>query len=139
MASYDIFTPPVVAKKMVSYFTGKVHRLLEPAVGPGNLLNAMEGLYDHADVYDINADYLANVTGNNVTKYHCDFLTADHTGLYDGIVLNPPYQRFQDRDPEYRKTVRVISEVLSEGNLDLYSAFIVKWYTCCYCTVYVAV
>ena len=126
MATYDIFTPPNVSEKMVSYFPAKIHRLLEPSVGSGNLLRAMDGRYEHSDVYDISAEYLAEVSGTNVTKHHTNFLSADIDGLYDGIILNPPYQRYQEMDTSCRELVRGVSDVLSGGNIDLYVAFMVK-------------
>lgn len=126
MATYDIFTPADVAEKMVSYFPPTVHRLLEPSVGSGNLLRAMKGRYGEADVYDINSSYLAQVAGPNVTKHHGNFLSADVPPTYDAILLNPPYQRYQDMDTECRDLVRGVSDVLSGGNIDLYVAFLVK-------------
>jgi hypothetical protein len=126
MATYDIFTPPDVAAKMVSYFPTSVRRLLEPSVGSGNLLRAMDGRYDRADVYDINAGYLAEVSGPTVTKYHTNFLAADVDPVYDAIILNPPYQRYQEMDASCRELVRGVSDVLSCGNIDLYIAFLVK-------------
>lgn len=110
----------------MSYFPAKVRRLLEPSVGSGNLLRAMDGRYEHADAYDINGQYLAEVTGLHVTKRHANFLSADIEGTYDAIILNPPYQRYQEMDTECREIVRNVSDVLGDGNIDLYVAFLVK-------------
>jgi adenine-specific DNA-methyltransferase len=130
MASYDVFTPEAVSSKMISYFTRKVKRLLEPSVGTGNLLTAMKGKYTHADVYDINADYLSAIQANrSITKTCGSFLTAPNK-LYDGIILNPPYLRFQEIDSETRKIIRQLSPVLKSGNIDLYVAFLVKCVQC---------
>lgn len=130
MASYDVFTPESVSSKMVSYFKVKVKRLLEPSVGTGNLLTAMKGKYTHADVFDINEEYLSNIpTKRSITKTCGSFLTAPNK-LYDGIILNPPYLRFQDIDSETRTIIRQLSPVLKSGNIDLYIAFLVKCIQC---------
>lgn len=127
MASYDIFTPPAVSAKMRSYLPDPVERLLEPSVGTGDLLRALEGLYTHADVIDINPEYLAKVPESpRITKHCGDFLTMELPTRYDAIVLNPPYLRFQDMSMEMRAAVRAVSPLLQTGNIDLYIAFLVK-------------
>jgi hypothetical protein len=127
MASYDVFTPPAVSTKMLTYLPDRVRRLLEPSVGTGDLLRAAEGRYDHADVFDINLTYLAAITeGAQVTKTCGDFLTQDLPQRYDAILMNPPYLRFQSMTASQRAAVRATSEVLRTGNVDLYIAFLVK-------------
>lgn len=127
MASYDVFTPPEVSAKMRSYVPEHVGTLLEPSVGAGDLLNAMEGLYDHADVFDINPDYLARIPESpRITKTRADFLQATISTKYDAVVMNPPYLRFQEMSADTRKCVRGLSDVLKTGNIDLYIAFLVK-------------
>jgi hypothetical protein len=129
VASYDVFTPERVSEKMVSYFKTKVRALLEPSVGTGNLLLAMDGKYESADVYDINAEYLASLDGrSNVRKHHSNFITSEigGGGLYDGIILNPPYHRFQDMEETMRKSIKDLSPMLASGNMDLYVAFLYK-------------
>lgn len=127
MASYDVFTPTPVSEKMKSYFSKRITHLLEPSVGTGNLLRAVEGLYDTADIYDINADYLNQIPETNkIVKHHQDFLDAPVTILYDAIIMNPPYLKYQDMGISQRAKVRQISNVLESGNIDLYVAFLVK-------------
>ena len=126
-ASYDVFTPEHVSKKMVSYFTKKVRTLLEPSVGTGNLLLAMEGKYESADVYDINPEYLGSLGDpSNIRKHLLNFITCEIEGVYDGIILNPPYHRFQDMDETMRKSIKDLSPMLASGNMDLYVAFLYK-------------
>lgn len=130
MASYDVFTPKRIADQMRSYLPNHVNRLLEPSVGTGALLSVMEGTFNSADVYDINADYLAQVSMQKVNKIHGDFITATVEGKYDAILLNPPYQRFQEMDKTQRSAVRALSPILGTGNIDLYVAFLVKCIQC---------
>ena len=61
MASYDVFTPPIIAAKMRSYLPDRVKTLLEPSVGTGDLLQVMSGSYEQADVFDINSEYINKV------------------------------------------------------------------------------
>jgi adenine-specific DNA-methyltransferase len=127
MASYDVFTPRSVAEKMRSYLPEKIGTLLEPSVGTGQLLDVMEGMYDIADVYDINETYLSKIPENlRIKKNRTDFLDAPTTSKYDAILMNPPYLRYQDMDIAQRSKVRNISCILQCGNIDLYVAFIVK-------------
>jgi hypothetical protein len=126
-ASYDVFTPQAVAEKMRSFLLRKVKYLLEPSVGTGQLLSAFEGLYEHADVCELNPLYMSSVpSAPTITKYCEDFLRFNPPHIYDGIVMNPPYHRFQDMDDDMRTTVRFLSPLTREGNIDLYVAFIVK-------------
>jgi hypothetical protein len=127
MASYDIFTPENIALKMSSYFKNHINKLLEPSVGKGNLLNSMAGKYDTAFVYDINIDYLNNIKDSkNIIKNNENFLSSNHIYMYDGIILNPPYLKFQSMSNEMRKSVKNISNIISYGNIDLYVAFLIK-------------
>lgn len=127
MASYDVFTPVAISAKMRSYLPQKVEHLLEPSVGTGQLLSAFEGLYDHADVCELNPSYLERVPDSGrITKHSGDFLTFAPGRLYDAIVMNPPYMRFQDMDDTTRSTVKNLSPLCAAGNIDLYVAFLVK-------------
>lgn len=127
MASYDVFTPPDICQQMISYFPKKIKRLLEPSVGTGNLLSSMIGKYEIADVYDINQSYLDKIPQrDNINKYCKNFLTEKIDVQYDGIIMNPPYLRYQEMDKELRNIVRNISSLSNTGNIDLYISFIVK-------------
>ena len=124
---YDVFTPTEISLKMASYFTVPIQRLLEPSVGTGNLLNAMDGKYEVAHVYDINENYLSSLPlRSNILRYHANFMETDINEKYDGIILNPPYLRFQDMDVHMRKTVKELSPILASGNMDLYIGFLYK-------------
>ena len=127
MASYDVFTPSEVAIKMCSYLPDNVETLLEPSVGSGNLLNAMNGKYIRADVFDINQDYLDQIPNSELVHKTCgDFLTAEISTRYDAILMNPPYLRYQDMTSEQRLTLRNLSPILRSGNVDMYMGFLVK-------------
>ena len=124
---FDVFTPTEISIKMASYFTRPIQRLLEPSVGTGNLLNAMDGKYEIAHVYDINENYLSSLPLRpNIVRHHMNFMEIGVDETYDGIILNPPYQRFQDMDVQMRKTVQDLSPILASGNTDLYIGFLYK-------------
>ena len=126
MASYDVFTPLSVAERMRSYFPRRVTRMLEPSAGTGDLLSAMTDIYDTADAYEINPEYLNALDCPRTTKILGNFLTQSIDVTYDGIVMNPPYLRYQDMSLELRAIVRNSSPVLSQGNVDLYVAFLFR-------------
>ncbi len=126
-ASYDVFTPEPVAVYMKSFLPSRVSRMLEPSVGTGQLLSVFDGVYDHVDICDINPEYLCRIAdAPNQTKHCGDFLSFQPSSLYDAIVMNPPYLRFQEMSDSLRKAVRDVSPILHTGNIDLYIAFLVK-------------
>lgn len=127
MQSFDVFTPPNVSLTMASYLPDQFDTLLEPSVGTGNLLNAVKGRYRTADVYDINIEYLNQIESDpNVRKVHANFIATQIDTLYDAILMNPPYHRYQEMSGETRAAVQAVSSILTFGNIDLYVAFLVK-------------
>ena len=56
----------------------------------------------------------------------CDFLKFDNNELYDNIIMNPPYIRIQDLEPNYRKFLKNTFPLLKSGNIDIYIAFVIK-------------
>lgn len=122
MSKFDVFTPPEIAQQMQSYLPTQ-GALLEPSVGKGALI---AGLTGEMDVYDINPTYMESVEGPHIHKYVADFLVEPISTVYERIISNPPFQKFQDMSDDTRKIVRSIHACLSGGNIDMYVAFLVK-------------
>jgi hypothetical protein len=126
----DIFTPDVISKLMAT----KLHNygnILEPSVGCGNLLKYINfENYDSIDVYEIKKEYLDSIPKNDkITGYHCDFLKKTFTNDYDNIIMNPPYIKTQDLSINYRQYLKQTFDVLKNGIIDIYYAFIIKCLT----------
>ena len=122
----DIFTPDYISKLMCSKLYNK-GCLLEPAVGIGNLLKNLNIYnYDSIDVYDIKKEYLEKIEEPLITKYYNDFIKTPITKKYNNIIMNPPYIKIQDLSLEYRKYLKDNFDMLKNGLVDIYYAFIVK-------------
>jgi len=125
----DVFTPPKIAQLM-SQKLKKGGKLLEPAVGTGDLLKFINSHdYDEIDVYDIKEKYLAEIEKENVNKHLADFVQTEIDKCYDNIILNPPYIRIQDLSPEYREYIKTNFSQLEHGLVDLYYVFLIKCLT----------
>lgn len=123
----DVFTPDDIGKLMVS----KLHKygnLLEPSVGCGNLLKHINcDLYDDIDVYEIKKEYMDQIPyHNNIRKHHCDFIKKEIDIQYTNIIMNPPYIKMQDLSVDYRKYIKEKFDVINNGIVDIYYAFILK-------------
>ena len=121
----DVFTPDDVSKLMVS----KLHKygnLLEPSVGCGNLLKHIDyDAYDIIDVYEIKKEYMEQIPHhNNINKHHCDFIKWKIETQYDNIVMNPPFIKMQDLSVDYRKYIKENFNVINNGIVDIYYAFL---------------
>ena len=122
----DVFTPSKIAQLM-SEKLKKGGKLLEPAVGTGDLLKFINSHdYDEIDVYDIKEKYLATIEKENVNKHLADFVQTEIDKSYDNIILNPPYIRIQDLSPEYREYIKTNFSQLEHGLVDLYYVFLIK-------------
>jgi len=125
----DIFTPDNISKQMTKYLLN-YGTLLEPCVGTGNLLKYVNlENYDKIDIYEIKPEYITEIKCNNnikINKYNCDFLKQNIDELYDNIILNPPYIKIQDLPIEYRKYITSNYQLLDNGSIDIYYAFIIK-------------
>ena len=103
----QFYTPPDVAALMASFIPDGAETVLDPAVGAGVLLAAVNGKAALVG-YDIDELAIAMATVNlrgrglKFGGFTCDFL-ADQGGLfpepshgpktYDAIICNPPYMR----------------------------------------------
>jgi hypothetical protein len=122
----DIFTPDEISKIMASKLNSS-GSLLEPSVGTGNLLeNINLKNYNRIDVYELKSEYLIHITNKKINKKNEDFLKAEIAGLYDNIIMNPPYIRIQDLSIPYRKYLKDNFDELATGLVDIYYAFILK-------------
>ena len=123
----DIFTPEKISKIMASKLK-KNGNLLEPSVGNGNLLKFLDNNnYKSIDIYELKKEYLDEIKDNKIiNKYNSDFLKENINMKYDNIIMNPPYIKIQDLSINYRKYLRDNFNILNNGLIDIYYAFIIK-------------
>lgn len=78
-------------------FFRRPRRLLEPACGPGQIVEVLQ-----AERHDVTAadkfDYEDRWKGafDTLRTWGRDFLACGHQGGFDGVVMNPPYSRADD-------------------------------------------
>ena len=123
----DIFTPDKVGAQMASFLTKKGN-FLEPSVGIGDLLKHIDyKTYKKVDICDVEQEYLDQIENNSqLNKITSDFLKHKFKYKYHDILMNPPYIKFQELEPEYRKFIKDTYDILNTGNIDIYLAFILK-------------
>lgn len=123
----DVFTPDDISKLMASKLKDKGN-LLEPSVGTGNLLKFLNlENYDHVDIFEIKKEYLDNIPFNKkLNMYNCDFIKKQIDTKYDNIIMNPPYIKMQDLSRDYRNYLKTNYDILKNGIVDIYYAFIIK-------------
>lgn len=103
------YTPRDLSRIIASYCPIDATRILEPAVGQGNLLQALtetrNSRKSRVDCVDIDCDALALVDkrfgdsfGGGVHPTCSDFLAAEFAEekIYDFVLMNPPYGRSND-------------------------------------------
>lgn len=123
----DVFTPDDISKLMASKLNNKGN-ILEPSVGIGNLLNHINiNNYEYVDVFEIKKHYLDNIISNKkINIYNCDFIKKKIDTKYDNIIMNPPYIKMQDLSKDYRNYLKTNFNILKNGIVDIYYAFILK-------------
>jgi adenine-specific DNA-methyltransferase len=102
----QVCTPQAIAEWMVRWAcVGEPRRILDPAVGPGVFIDAVERWWagrsrqtvPRIEACDIDADVVRQLAKvRRRLPVHCreaDFITADFQVGYDAIVANPPYVR----------------------------------------------
>lgn len=99
----QFFTPPAVARLMAQWVLKcNPKKILDPAFGLGVFYDEITRLEPNKQIkfigYEIDKhiiDYL-NYNGkcSNLLVINNDYLEAE-VGLFDGIICNPPYMRFQ--------------------------------------------
>ena len=123
----DVFTPDEISKLMASKLNNK-GTILEPSVGSGNLLKYINfENYEYADIFEIKKEYLDSIPLNaKLNSYNCDFIKEQITTKYDNIIMNPPYIKMQDLSKDYRNYLQTHFDILKNGIVDIYYAFIIK-------------
>jgi adenine-specific DNA-methyltransferase len=123
----DVFTPDDISKLMTSKLNNKGN-ILEPSVGTGNLLKYINlENYDFADLFEIKKEYLETIPYNKkLNIYNCDFIKQHIDTKYDNIIMNPPYIKTQDLSKDYRNYLKTNFNILKNGIIDIYYAFIIK-------------
>jgi adenine-specific DNA-methyltransferase len=138
------YTPKVLAdfisQRIIDQWSRKSRnsriRLLDPAVGDGELLSSMlSALKDHEggiDVFGFDTDLRALRTAGtklgaihprcSYSFRHKDFLTESQASQFDMVIANPPYVRTQVMGAE--RSRRLAREFGLSGRIDLYQAFI---------------
>ncbi|MCP3940588.1 MAG: methyltransferase, partial [Desulfobacteraceae bacterium] len=92
-------TPDDLAQRMVNYAgLKKWHTVLEPSAGTGSLLNAAKNTEALITAVELNlnlCDHLKAKGFNNIKQG--DFLTCNgDLGVFDRIIMNPPFEKGQD-------------------------------------------
>lgn len=137
--SEQYFTPFRISSLMAGMFSVVADKssitILDPCCGVGNLAAAVMMRSDYSaleiDCLLIERDSsLARVAAENfrglngVCTIASDFFDAlDNIGLFDRIIINPPYAKISNKDPIYK----FLKERLGYGETNLYTAFL----ACC--------
>ena len=96
----QFFTPTDIATFMAKWIS-EIHprSVLDPAVGSGIFFEKIEKLSNDIILsgYDVDENILVELSNNHpeYTLYNEDFLLSTWDTKYDGIICNPPYNRFQ--------------------------------------------
>jgi SAM-dependent methyltransferase len=113
------FTPPDLARRVAELGHVKGWRVLEPSAGHGALVEACARAGALAvKCIDINPEFCEKLRADGLQSVRCaDFLTlpipADPCGLYDRIVMNPPFTRRSD----IKHVVRALDWLAPGGTL----------------------
>tara|TARA_A100001015_G_scaffold136661_1_gene151583 strand:+ start:4966 stop:6207 length:1242 start_codon:yes stop_codon:yes gene_type:complete len=123
----DVFTPDDISKLMASKLNNK-GTILEPSVGSGNLLKYINlENYEYVDIFEIKKEYLDIIPSHKkINIYNCDFIKKHIDTKYDNIIMNPPYIKTQDLSKDYRNYLKTNFDILKNGIIDIYYAFIIK-------------
>jgi adenine-specific DNA-methyltransferase len=140
----QVFTPRPIADWMARWVcTHQPMRILDPAVGHGVFVEAIEGLGCRRDlllrppieVCDIDAGMLKRFAAAPrsvpVDCRRADFITARFRGTYDAVIANPPYIRHHNMDygeDMLRAFDRICRRRLSRMT-NLYGLFLIKIWT----------
>jgi len=112
----QVFTPPTVVAFMLELCRNQ-GRTLEPSAGDGAFFKELQAR--QADCVGIEVDARVAPAGAQV----CDFFDYPQDELFDSIVGNPPYVRYQDVAVDTKKKLK--SE-LFDGRSNLFLFFIEK-------------
>lgn len=112
----QVFTPPKVVDFMLKLCRNR-GRMLEPSAGDGAFFKELQAR--QADCVGIEVDARVAPAGARI----CDFFDYPQDELFDSIVGNPPYVRYQDVAVDTKKKLK--SE-LFDGRSNLFLFFIEK-------------
>ena len=110
----QVFTPPIIVKKILD-LRKNYNRVLEPSVGNGAFLKWLD---DDAVAIEIDPSLSPDA---RISRQ--DFFDYPSSEMFDTIIGNPPYVRYQDI-PEGTK--QKLSMNLFDGRSNLYLFFIEK-------------
>lgn len=132
----QVFTREDVAKYMISLFNiGIDSRVLDPCFGSGNFIKQLLSLgFNNIDGYEIDKTLYTKKQNEFKTcnLYNQDFLSANISQKYDGIIMNPPYIRHEKIDElkEYGVTKAILrrNKIFQNlpANANIYMYFIIK-------------
>jgi tRNA1(Val) A37 N6-methylase TrmN6 len=132
----QIFTKPFLAAYMVNLFTlNSKSTILDPCFGSGVFIDSILSETDFIPYgYEIDKDLFDSYHPQKPIKtlQNSDFLLANHTIKYDGIIMNPPYIRHEKIDTMFKygiskeklREAEIFSKLPKTANLYMY--FIVK-------------
>ncbi|MFH5880907.1 HsdM family class I SAM-dependent methyltransferase [Liberiplasma polymorphum] len=127
----QFFTPYELASSMTKWVLEKnPKKILDPAVGNGIFLaNVSDNIEKFG--YEIDSEIIQHFKEKNNINYTLhikDYLRNDWVDKYDGIVCNPPYNKFQaleDREPVFDSFRKIIDSKIT-GYTNQYSLFLLK-------------
>ena len=134
----QFFTPPNLALLMAHWITANhaCRTILDPALGLGMFVRAITAVscqpfafhgYDcDPAMLERAADVLHDVP--HLTLECADYLTSDWHTRYDGIICNPPYQKFQHYS-QRNERLSLIEQQLGmklSGLTNIYTLFLLK-------------
>jgi adenine-specific DNA-methyltransferase len=134
----QFFTPAAVAAVMADMLRpAPGARLLDPACGPGLLIDHVAQRYPMAKLTAIDIDAVAAECLRDSRRAESttdvlagDFLSWDSDAMFDGIIANPPYLKYQQfvcASEVYERLGAVVGEEVSKFS-NLYLLFLLESY-----------
>lgn len=125
-----VFTPPQIAKWMVSLIPNKTPlHILEPSCGNGAILDFIPAKHFVTGI-DINKSHIAackkKFSHNHWAFIQNDFIKVLPSQKYDVVIGNPPYVRIQNMQPSMVTKMQKEYPDFIYGNTNLYAYFLVK-------------
>ncbi|MDR3282196.1 MAG: N-6 DNA methylase [Candidatus Methanoplasma sp.] len=127
----QFFTPDSVVSFMSGWVAENGGTILDPAVGNGKFLAEIRSVNPTCKLcgYEIDRGILDFFgIGDAFDVRVEDFLFSDWNDKYDGIVCNPPYNRFQsiDRRKDIYGVFKRMTGVCFSGYTNQYALFLIK-------------